>query len=95
MRFYLFEPQAGRHIRKSREYLEEANLSRVEHQAAAEHHRALTAMYAERICRIEAEISAALQASSKSSQPVQAADNESVRPKSDSVVMYPSRSAHA
>ena len=95
MRFYLFEPQADRHIRKSREYLEEARVSRVEHQVAAEHHQALTAMYAERISRIEAEISAALQTSSKSSQPVQAADNESVRPQSDSVVMYPSRSAHA
>ncbi|CAM3606224.1 hypothetical protein [Polaromonas hydrogenivorans] len=95
MRFYLFEPQADRHIRKSREYLEEANLKRVEHQVAAEHHKALTAMYAERISRIEAEISAALQASSKSSQPVQAADSESVRPQSDSVVMYPSRASQA
>ena len=102
MRFYLFEPQADRHIRKSREYLEEANLKRVEHQVAAEHHKALTTMYAERISRIEAEISDALKAHSKSSQPVQAAGNESqatgsesVRPKSDSVVMYPSRASHA
>ena len=95
MRFYLFEPQTDRHIRKSLEYLEEAKVSRVEHQVAAEHHRALTAMYAQRISRIEAQISEALQASSKSSQPVQAADSESVRPKSDSVVIYPSRASHA
>ena len=95
MRFYLFEPQTDRHIRKSLEYLEEAKVSRVEHQVAAEHHRALTIMYAERISRIKAEISDALQASSKSSHPVQTADSESVRLKSDSVVMYPSRASHA
>ncbi|CAM3753263.1 hypothetical protein [Polaromonas hydrogenivorans] len=95
MRFYPFEPQAQKHIRKSREYLEEANLKRVEHQAAAEHHRALTIMYAERIGRIEAELSAALQVGSTSSQPAEAADNERVRPTSDSVVMYPSRAALA
>ena len=95
MKFSLFEPQTDRHIRKSLEYLEQAKVSRVEHQVAAEHHRALTAMYAQRISRIEAEISEALQASSKSSQPVQAADSESVRPKSEPVVIYPSRASHA
>jgi hypothetical protein len=42
MKFSLFEPPAGRHLRKSREYLEDAKLKRVEHQAAAEHHSALT-----------------------------------------------------
>ena len=72
MRFYLFEPQVDTRIRKSREYLEEAKVRRVEHQVATEHHSALTKMYAERISRIEAEISDALQVRSKSSQPVEA-----------------------
>lgn len=95
MRFYLFEPQLDMHIRKSREYLEEAKVRRVEHQVAAEHHSALTKMYAERITRIEAEISDALQVRSKSSQPVEAIGHESVRQKSDSVMIYPSRASHA
>ena len=56
MRFYLFERQAEAHIRRSREYLEEANVRRVEHQAAAEHHNALAEMYASRLARIQAEM---------------------------------------
>lgn len=95
MRFYLFELQADAHIRKSREYLEEAHVKRVEHQAAAEHHGALTRMYAERIARIEAEISAASGARSTSGQSVEVAGNESIRLKSDSVLPYPSRASHA
>lgn len=71
MRFNLFERPADAHIRKSREYLEEANLGRVEHQAAAEHHGALARMYAERIARIETEISEALRVLSVSSGPVE------------------------
>ena len=94
MRFFLFEPQADRHIRKSREYLEEAKIKRVEHQVAAEHHSALTKMYAERISRIEAQISDALQIRSESHHPSEAAGHESVRPKSDSVLMYPARASH-
>lgn len=61
MRFHLFESRLDAHIRRSREYLTEANLARVEHQAAAEHHTALAHMYAERIARLEAEIQHALQ----------------------------------
>lgn len=95
MRFYLFERQADAHIRKSREFLEEANVRRVEHQAAAEHHRALTNMYAERIARIEAEISDAFRIRSNSVQPVEDAGSGSMRVKSDSVVNYPARASHA
>lgn len=61
MRFKLFESRHDVHIRRSREYLEEACIARVEHQAAAEHHMALARMYAERIARLEAEIYAANQ----------------------------------
>lgn len=95
MLFYLFERPPNAHIRKSREYLEEANLRRVEHQAAAEHHSALADMYAGRVARIEAEIAEALHARSGSGLPQEEAGSESVRLKSDSVVNYPSRASHA
>lgn len=61
MRFQLFEPRPDAHIRKAREYLNEAHLARIEHQVAAEHHLALARMYSERVARLEAEISNALQ----------------------------------
>ena len=95
MKFSIFEPPMARHLLKSREYLEEAKVKRVEHQAAAEHHGALTQLYAERISRIEAEISEALQEGSTSSQPAPAAYDERVRQASDPVVTYPSRVSHA
>ncbi|SFB95735.1 hypothetical protein SAMN05216344_10683 [Polaromonas sp. OV174] len=88
MRFHLFEQHADAHLRKSREYLEEANLARVEHQAAAEHHAALAQMYVERIARIEAEINSALQPRSLVTRP---APEEDERPKTESVVVYPAR----
>jgi hypothetical protein len=94
MRFYLFERQADAHIRKSREFLEEAHLRRVEHQAAAEHHSALAKMYAQRIARIEAEISDAFQVRPSSAPPGEEAGNENVRLKSDSMVSYPSLASH-
>lgn len=90
MRFHLFEQHADAHVRKSREYLEEANLGRVEHQAAAEHHAALAKMYAARIARIEAEISSALQPRSMLTP---LPEEERSRP--DSVVAYPSKSARS
>jgi hypothetical protein len=74
MMFFFFGPPADKHLRKSREYLEDAKLKRVEHQAAAEHHQALTALYARRIGRIESEISQALQAASSAPAPVLPAD---------------------
>lgn len=95
MRFYLFERRIEAHIRKSREYLEEAHVRRVEHQAAAEHHGALTQMYAERIARIEAEMGDAFQHHSDKAQLVEDAGSEKVRLKSDSVLIYPSRASHA
>lgn len=95
MKFSLFERQVDAHVRKSRAYLEAANVGRVEHQAAAEHHSALAKMYADRITRIEAEISDAFQLRSISCQPLQEAADESLRLKSDSVVIYPSRASHA
>ncbi|OGB35325.1 MAG: hypothetical protein A3F78_11570 [Burkholderiales bacterium RIFCSPLOWO2_12_FULL_61_40] len=95
MRFYLFERRIEAHIRKSREYLEEAHVRRVEHQAAAEHHSALTQMYAERIARIEAEMGETFQHRADKMPLVEDAGNENVRLKSDSVLIYPSRASHA
>jgi hypothetical protein len=95
MKFSLFKPPMDRHLLKSREYLEEAKIKRVEHQAAAEHHGALTQLYAERISRIEAEISKSLQEGSrKSNSPLPAADSQSVHPQSDSVLVYAPRALH-
>ena len=97
MRFYLFERPAEAHIRRSREYLEEANVRRVEHQAAAEHHNALAEMYASRIARIQAEMGPAFGVHATLAPPVDDGVHEAARPKSDSVVNYPypARSAHA
>ena len=97
MRFYLFERQADAHIRRSREFLEEANVRRVEHQAAAEHHNALAEMYASRIARIQAEMGPAFAVHAALTPPVDDVVSEAARPKSDSVVNYPypPRAAHA
>lgn len=56
MRFDIFQKSADAHIRKAREYLQQANLARIEHQAAAEHHAALAAMYAQRSQWLEQEL---------------------------------------
>jgi hypothetical protein len=97
MRFFLFERQAEAHIRRSREFLEEANVRRVEHQAAAEHHNALAEMYASRIARIQAEMGPAFGVHAAPALPVDDGVSEAVRPKLDSVVNYPypPRAAHA
>lgn len=92
MRFQLFEPRTEAHIRKSLEYLEEARLAWVEHQAAAEHHAALAKMYAERIARIEEEIKNGRQPRSMLTRPSpEDARDDSERSKTESVVVYPSR----
>lgn len=94
MRFYLFERQTDAHIRKSREYLEDAHVRWIDHQAAAEHHGALANMYAARIARIEGEVRDAFQLGSGSGQSEGEAVHKNVRLTSDSVVSYPSRVLH-
>ena len=97
MRFFLFERQADAHIRRSREFLEEAHVRRVEHQAAAEHHNALAEMYACRIARIQAEMGPACEVHAALAPALDDGVSEAVRPKLDSVVNYPypPRAAHA
>ena len=95
MKLFFFEPPADRHLRKSREYLADAKLKRVEHEAAAEHHQALTTLYAQRIGRIEFEISQALQGASSAPPPDLPADGDSVLAASDSVRVYSTRTSRA
>ena len=90
MKFHLFEKTSEAYLRKSREYLEDAYLARVEHQAAAEHHAALAQMYTERIARIEAEINHARQPRGAMAREPSAEESERAKP--ESVVAYPSRS---
>lgn len=59
MRFDIFQTRADAHLRKAREYLQQANIARIEHQTAAEHHAALAAMYAQRVVWLESELSQA------------------------------------
>lgn len=60
MRFDLFRTRADAHIRRAQEYLQQANIARIEHQTAAEHHAALASMYAQRVVWLEREVSEAL-----------------------------------
>jgi hypothetical protein len=59
MRFGIFQKSSDSHVRKAREYLQQANLARIEHQAAAEHHAALAAMYLQRAHWLEQELTSA------------------------------------
>lgn len=54
--FNLFQPRPEVHLKRVAQLLREANLARIEHQAAAEHHGALARMYLERVARLEAEL---------------------------------------
>ncbi len=51
---FQFKPDI--HLRRVEQLLREANMGRVEHEAAAEHHTALARMYAERAGRLEREL---------------------------------------
>jgi hypothetical protein len=60
MRFDLFHTRVDAHVRKAQEYLQQANIARLEHHVAAEHHSALASMYAERVAWLERELSESL-----------------------------------
>ena len=57
MRFDLFHTRVDAHVRKAQEYLQAANVARLEHHVAAEHHSALASMYAQRVAWLEQELS--------------------------------------
>lgn len=54
--FDIFQTRADAHLRKAREYLQQANVARIDHQVAAEHHAALASMYAQRVAWLEQEL---------------------------------------
>ena len=56
MHFDIFKRRTDAHVRSVRQYLQEANLARIEHQVAAEHHAALAAMYTQRVNWLEQEM---------------------------------------
>jgi len=56
MHFDIFSKRADAHLRTVQEYLQEANLKRIEHQIAAEHHAALAVMYTQRVSWLEQEM---------------------------------------
>ncbi|MDB5964431.1 MAG: hypothetical protein JWQ72_931 [Polaromonas sp.] len=56
MRFDIFQKRGDAHIQKVKQYLQEANLARIEHQVAAEHHAALASMYVDRVAWLEQEL---------------------------------------
>lgn len=53
---FLFRPSHAAYLKRASALLEEAQMARIEHQAAAEHHSALARMYAERVRRLENEL---------------------------------------
>lgn len=53
--FNFFQLRPDVHLGRVAQLLREANMGRVEHEAAAEHHGALARMYAERVARLERE----------------------------------------
>ena len=57
MRFDLFNTRVDAHVRKAQEYLQAANVARLEHHVAAEHHSALACMYAQHVAWLEQELS--------------------------------------
>jgi hypothetical protein len=60
MRLDIFKTRPDAHIRRAQEYLQQANMARIEHQTAAEHHAALASMYEKRIVWLEREIADAM-----------------------------------
>ena len=54
----LFQSNSSGHLKRASVLLQEAQMARIEHQAAAEHHAALAQMYGERVRRLEAETNA-------------------------------------
>jgi len=56
MFFQLFRPGSSLHLKRATALLQEAQMARLEHQAAAEHHAALAKMYAERVKRLSGEV---------------------------------------
>lgn len=91
MGFYFFDRRPEPHVRKSLQYLKEAQLACLEHRTAAEHHTALAKMYAERIARIEAEVNNAVSPPSLATlQQLESVYSEGEIPRIEPLVAHPS-----
>ena len=53
---FLFRPSHTAYLKRASALLEEAQMARIEHQAAAEHHSALARMDAERVRRLGSQL---------------------------------------
>ena len=69
MFFSLFQTASDAHVKRAEVLLFEAQIARIEHQAAAEHHGALARMYSERVRRLEIEVHVALPLNCTTSHP--------------------------
>ena len=67
--FDFFNQSSRAYAKRAQALLQEARFAQLEHEAAAEHHRALAQMYAERVRRLEAPL---LQSVPQVGQPVEA-----------------------
>ena len=86
MRFDLFRTRPDAHIRRAQEYLQQANIARIEHQTAAEHHAALASMYAQRVVWLERELSEAMTRSMPSLRSPAATPVEAVKRLPESIL---------
>lgn len=59
--FDFFNQSSKAYAKRAKALLTEARFAQLEHEAAAEHHRALAQMYAARVQRLEAPLSAPVQ----------------------------------
>ena len=89
MRFDLFHTRVDAHIRKAQEYLQAANLARIEHQIAADHHFALASMYAQRVAWLEQELSESVSRFSPPFRGVVSVTTEGAKRGAESVVNLP------
>lgn len=92
MKFTLFGFREALHLRKSRDFLREAQLARLEHEMAAEHHGALARMYRERVVRLERELADAMAGRPLAPHPAKL-EEQPVLQDTDSVVypVYPGK----
>lgn len=89
MRLDLFHNRVDAHVRKAQEYLQEANVARLEHHVAAEHHSALASMYAERVAWLERELSESVMRFDMPLRGVASTPSESAKRGSESLMALP------
>ena len=95
MRFDLFCSRTDAHIRKAQEYLQAANVARIEHHVAAEHHSALALMYAQRVSWLEQELADSRVCFSTSLRGAVAQQTDVSKRGSESVVSLPRSARNA